>query len=142
MLHALEASKIQKGDVVVIRYEGPKGGPGMPEMLTPTSAIMGAGLGKDVALITDGRFSGGSHGFIIGHVCPEAQDGGPIALLQDGDVVTIDAGEHLLAMDVDDAELERRRAAWTMPPYKATRGTLYKYIKNVKPASEGCVTDE
>jgi dihydroxy-acid dehydratase len=114
----------------------------MPEMLTPTSAIMGAGLGKDVALLTDGRFSGGSHGFIIGHVCPEAQEGGPIALLQDGDKVTIDAGERLLAMDVDDAELERRRAAWTMPAYKATRGTLFKYIKNVKPASEGCVTDE
>ena len=114
----------------------------MPEMLTPTSAIMGAGLGKDVALLTDGRFSGGSHGFIIGHVCPEAQEGGPIALLADGDKVTIDASERLLAMDVDDAELERRRAAWTMPPYKATRGTLYKFIKNVKPASEGCVTDE
>ncbi|MBK1631984.1 dihydroxy-acid dehydratase [Thiohalocapsa halophila] len=142
MLHALEDGKIQKGDVVVIRYEGPKGGPGMPEMLTPTSAIMGAGLGKDVALITDGRFSGGSHGFIIGHVCPEAQEGGPIALLQDGDTVTIDAGERLLAMDVDDQELQRRRAAWTMPPYKATRGTLFKYIKTVKPASEGCVTDE
>jgi dihydroxy-acid dehydratase len=142
MLHALEAGKIQKGDVVVIRYEGPKGGPGMPEMLTPTSAIMGAGLGKDVALITDGRFSGGSHGFIIGHVCPEAQEGGPIALLKDGDLVTIDAGERVLAMDVDDAELELRRSQWTMPPYKATRGTLYKYIKNVKPASEGCVTDE
>ena len=142
MLHALEDGKIQKGDVVVIRYEGPKGGPGMPEMLTPTSAIMGAGLGKDVALLTDGRFSGGSHGFIIGHVCPEAQEGGPIALLADGDKVTIDAGERLLAMDVDDAELERRHAAWTMPPYKSSRGTLYKYIKNVKPASEGCVTDE
>ncbi|NBC15543.1 MAG: dihydroxy-acid dehydratase [Gammaproteobacteria bacterium] len=142
MLHALEDGKIQQGDVVVIRYEGPKGGPGMPEMLTPTSAIMGAGLGKDVALITDGRFSGGSHGFIIGHVCPEAQAGGPIALLQDGDTVTIDAGERVLAMDVDDQELARRRAAWTMPPYKATRGTLYKYIKTVKPASEGCVTDE
>ncbi|MFP4245569.1 MAG: dihydroxy-acid dehydratase [Halochromatium sp.] len=142
MLHALEDGKIQKGDVVVIRYEGPKGGPGMPEMLTPTSAIMGAGLGKDVALLTDGRFSGGSHGFIIGHVCPEAQEGGPIALLADGDKVTIDAGERLLAMDVDDAELERRRAAWSMPPYKATRGTLFKYIKNVKPASAGCVTDE
>jgi dihydroxy-acid dehydratase len=142
MLHALEDGKIQEGDVVVIRYEGPKGGPGMPEMLTPTSAIMGAGLGKDVALLTDGRFSGGSHGFIIGHVCPEAQEGGPIALLQDGDKVTIDASERLLAMAVDDAELERRRAAWTMPPYKSTRGTLYKYIKNVKPASEGCVTDE
>jgi dihydroxy-acid dehydratase len=142
MLHALEDGKIQKGDVVVIRYEGPKGGPGMPEMLTPTSAIMGAGLGKDVALITDGRFSGGSHGFIIGHVCPEAQEGGPIALLEDGDTVTIDAGARILAMDVDETELARRRAAWTMPPYKATRGTLYKYIKTVKPASEGCVTDE
>jgi dihydroxy-acid dehydratase len=142
MLHALEDGKIQKGDVVVIRYEGPKGGPGMPEMLTPTSAIMGAGLGNDVALITDGRFSGGSHGFIIGHVCPEAQEGGPIALLQDGDTVTIDAGERVLAMAVDDAELERRRTNWVMPPYKAERGTLYKYIKAVKPASEGCVTDE
>jgi len=142
MLHALEDGKIQKGDVVVIRYEGPKGGPGMPEMLTPTSAIMGAGLGKDVALLTDGRFSGGSHGFIIGHVCPEAQEGGPIALLHDGDLVTIDAGERLLAMDVDDAELERRRADWVMPAYKARRGTLHKYIKTVRPASEGCVTDE
>jgi dihydroxy-acid dehydratase len=142
MLHALEEGRIRKGDVVVIRYEGPKGGPGMPEMLTPTSAIMGAGLGKDVALITDGRFSGGSHGFIIGHVCPEAQEGGPIALLRDGDVVTIDAGERVLAFGVDDTELARRREAWTMPPYKAQRGTLYKYIKSVKPASEGCVTDE
>jgi dihydroxy-acid dehydratase len=142
MLHALEDGKIQKGDVVVIRYEGPKGGPGMPEMLTPTSAIMGAGLGKDVALITDGRFSGGSHGFIIGHVCPEAQEGGPIALIRDGDVVTIDAGERLLAVDVEVAEMQRRREAWTMPPYKAERGTLFKYIKNVKSASEGCVTDE
>jgi dihydroxy-acid dehydratase len=142
MLHALEANRIQKGDVVVIRYEGPKGGPGMPEMLTPTSAIMGAGLGKDVALITDGRFSGGSHGFIIGHVCPEAQEGGPLALLEDGDIVTIDAGERLLGVDVDDADMQRRRAAWTMPAYKAERGTLFKYVKNVKPASEGCVTDE
>jgi dihydroxy-acid dehydratase len=103
---------------------------------------MGAGLGKDVALITDGRFSGGSHGFIIGHVCPEAQEGGPIALLKDGDTVTIDAAQRLLAMDVDDQELTRRRSEWTMPPYKATRGTLYKYIKAVQPASVGCVTDE
>ena len=142
MLAALEAGGIQKGDVVVIRYEGPKGGPGMPEMLTPTSAIMGAGLGKDVALITDGRFSGGSHGFIIGHVCPEAQDGGPIALLQDGDQVVIDASTRTLAMTVDDAELDRRRAAWVMPPYKAERGTLAKYIRLVQPASVGCVTDE
>ena len=142
MLEALEAGRIQKGDVVVIRYEGPKGGPGMPEMLTPTSAIMGAGLGQDVALLTDGRFSGGSHGFIIGHVVPEAQEGGPIALVQDGDLITIDARSNTLDVELEPAELERRRRAWTMPPYKATRGTLYKYIKNVKNASEGCVTDE
>ncbi len=142
MLAGLENNEIQKGDVVVIRYEGPKGGPGMPEMLTPTSAIMGAGLGKDVALITDGRFSGGSHGFIIGHVVPEAQEGGPLGLLQDGDMITIDAENKRLDVELTDAELEARRKAWTMPPYKATRGTLYKYIKNVKTASEGCVTDE
>jgi dihydroxy-acid dehydratase len=142
MLSGLEEGRIQKGDVVIIRFEGPKGGPGMPEMLAPTSAIMGAGLGKDVALLTDGRFSGGSHGFIIGHVCPEAQDGGPIALVRDGDVVTIDADTRVLAVDVSDAEMVRRRADWVMPPYKATRGTLYKYIKCVKPADEGCVTDE
>ncbi|MGH8509592.1 MAG: dihydroxy-acid dehydratase, partial [Gammaproteobacteria bacterium] len=142
MLAALEANQIQKGDVVVIRYEGPKGGPGMPEMLTPTSAIMGAGLGADVALITDGRFSGGSHGFIVGHVVPEAQEGGPIALIHDGDRITIDAAERCLSVELDDAELTRRRARWMAPPYKAARGTLYKYIKNVKSAAEGCVTDE
>jgi len=142
MLHALERKEIKKGDVVVIRYEGPKGGPGMPEMLTPTSAIMGAGLGKDVALMTDGRFSGGSHGFIIGHVVPEAQEGGPLALIKDGDVITIDADRNELSVAVSDAEMSKRKATWTMPPYKATRGTLYKYIKNVKNASEGCVTDE
>ncbi len=142
MLHALEDKKIQKGDVVVIRYEGPKGGPGMPEMLTPTSAIMGAGLGKDVALITDGRFSGGSHGFIVGHVTPEAQEGGPIALLKDGDQITIDADRNELSVALDAHELDKRARQWKMPPYKATRGTLYKYIKNVKSASEGCVTDE
>ncbi len=142
MLKALEQGQIKKGDVVVIRYEGPKGGPGMPEMLTPTSAIMGAGLGNDVALITDGRFSGGSHGFIIGHVVPEAQEGGPIALVRDGDVITIDANQNVLSVALGDAELARRRAAWHMPPYKAARGTLYKYIKTVKNASEGCVTDE
>ncbi len=142
MLAALEKKQIQKGDVIVIRYEGPKGGPGMPEMLTPTSAIMGAGLGPDVALITDGRFSGGSHGFIVGHVVPEAQEGGPIALIHDGDRITIDAGERCLSVEVEDEELARRRGRWTPPPYKAARGTLYKYIKNVKSASEGCVTDE
>jgi dihydroxy-acid dehydratase len=142
MLAALEEDKIKKGDVIIIRFEGPKGGPGMPEMLTPTSAIMGAGLGKDVALMTDGRFSGGSHGFIVGHITPEAQDGGPIALVQTGDKITIDANSRVINMDVSDEEIAQRRAAWTAPAYKATRGTLYKYIKNVKSASEGCVTDE
>jgi dihydroxy-acid dehydratase len=142
MLKGLERGEIKKGDVVIIRYEGPKGGPGMPEMLTPTSAIMGAGLGKDVALITDGRFSGGSHGFIIGHVVPEAQEGGPIALLRDGDVITMDAARNELSVAVSDVEMTKRKAAWKMPPYKATRGTLYKYIRSVKNASEGCVTDE
>jgi dihydroxy-acid dehydratase len=142
MLVALEQKKIQKGDVIIIRYEGPKGGPGMPEMLTPTSAIMGAGLGSDVALLTDGRFSGGSHGFIVGHITPEAQVGGPLALVRDGDHVTVDADANRLDFSVSDAELVRRRAEWIAPPLKATRGTLYKYIKNVKSASEGCVTDE
>ena len=139
MLSALEEDKILEGDVIVIRYEGPKGGPGMPEMLTPTSAIMGAGLGDSVALITDGRFSGGSHGFIIGHVVPEAQEGGPIALLKDGDEITIDAEGNSLEVKLTSRELETRRKSWRMPPYKSTRGTLYKYIKNVKTASEGCV---
>jgi dihydroxy-acid dehydratase len=142
MLHALERKEIVKGDVVIIRYEGPKGGPGMPEMLTPTSAIMGAGLGQDVALLTDGRFSGGSHGFIVGHIVPEAQEGGPIALVQNGDIITLDAEKKEINVDVSPEEMAKRKAAWVMPPYKATRGTLYKYIKNVKTASEGCVTDE
>jgi len=128
--------------VVIIRYEGPKGGPGMPEMLTPTSAIMGAGLGKDVALLTDGRFSGGSHGFIVGHITPEAQEGGPMALAQDGDKITIDAEKRAITLHVDETELKKRKANWQAPPLRATRGTLYKYIKNVKSASEGCVTDE
>lgn len=142
MLSALERKEIGKGDVVVIRYEGPKGGPGMPEMLTPTSAIMGAGLGKDVALLTDGRFSGGSHGFIVGHIVPEAQEGGAIALIKNGDVITIDAEKNELSVALSDEELALRKSQWTMPPYKATRGTLYRYIKTVKNASEGCVTDE
>ncbi len=142
MLAAAEASEIGPGDVVVIRYEGPKGGPGMPEMLTPTSVIMGAGLGSEVALITDGRFSGGSHGFIVGHVTPEAQEGGPIALIEDDDTITIDATTRTIEVELDPAELERRRAAWTPPPLKAMRGTLAKYIRTVKSASEGCVTDE
>lgn len=142
MLKALEDGEIKKGDVIVIRYSGPKGGPGMPEMLTPTSAIMGAGLGSDVALITDGRFSGGSHGFIIGHVVPEAQEGGPIGLIRDGDVIRLDADANTIDVDLSADEMEKRRANWQMPAYKASRGTLYKYIKNVKTASEGCVTDE
>jgi dihydroxy-acid dehydratase len=142
MLAALERNQIQKGDVVIIRYEGPKGGPGMPEMLTPTSALMGAGLGNDVALMTDGRFSGGSHGFIVGHITPEAQEGGPIAVVRDGDMITIDAQQNRIDVQLSEQELAERRRRWNAPPFKATRGTLYKYIKNVKSASEGCVTDE
>lgn len=133
---------VQKGDVVVIRYEGPKGGPGMPEMLKPTAAIMGAGLGKDVALITDGRFSGGTHGFVVGHVCPEAQDGGTIALIQDGDIITIDAEKNSISVDLSEEELNTRRANWVQPPLKVKRGSLYKYAKTVSSASQGCVTDE
>jgi dihydroxy-acid dehydratase len=142
MLAALEQGGIKRGDVVIIRYEGPKGGPGMPEMLTPTSALMGAGLGNDVALITDGRFSGGSHGFIVGHVVPEAQDGGPLALVRDGDRVVIDAETASIDAEVSEAEFAKRRAAWQAPPPKATRGMLAKYIRCVQPASKGCVTDE
>ena len=142
MLRALEQGRIERGQVIVIRYEGPKGGPGMPEMLSPTSALMGAGLGDAVALLTDGRFSGGSHGFIIGHVTPEAQEGGPIALVEDGDWIRIDAKARRLELDVPEAELARRRARFSPPPLRATRGTLAKYIRSVKPASEGCVTDE
>jgi dihydroxy-acid dehydratase len=142
MLAALEKDAIRAGSVIVIRYEGPKGGPGMPEMLTPTSAIMGAGLGDKVALLTDGRFSGGSHGFIIGHVTPEAQEGGPIALVRDGDPISIDAKKHAIELEVSTEELARRRAAFRVPPLKATRGTLAKYIRSVSSASLGCVTDE
>ncbi|RLS32270.1 MAG: dihydroxy-acid dehydratase [Planctomycetota bacterium] len=142
MLAALEQGKIMRGDVIIIRYEGPKGGPGMPEMLTPTSALMGAGMGNDVALITDGRFSGGSHGFIVGHVVPEAQEGGAIALVVDGDRIVIDGDSGRLDVEVSEAELAKRRAAWKAPPLKADRGILAKYIRCVSPASEGCVTDE
>ena len=133
--------KVKKGDVVVIRYEGPKGGPGMPEMLKPTAAIMGAGLGKDVALITDGRFSGGTHGFVVGHIVPEAQEGGVIALLKDGDIITIDAETNTLCVDLSDQEIEKRRINWVQPPYKFSKGVLLKYIKSVSTASQGCVTD-
>ena len=141
MLAGLEHGDIVKGTVVVIRYEGPKGGPGMPEMLTPTSAIMGAGLGQDVAMLTDGRFSGGSHGFIIGHITPEAQEGGPIALVQNGDRITIDATACTLNVELEDAELAARRASWKAPNSKVTGGVLGKYVRLVRSASEGCVTD-
>lgn len=140
-LKAIQNGVVKKGDVVVIRYEGPKGGPGMREMLSITSAIIGAGLGKEVALITDGRFSGGTHGFVIGHITPEAQEGGAIALLEDGDLITIDADERIMQIEINDEELERRRQAWRPPPLKVQSGSLYKYAKLVSSASEGCVTD-
>ncbi len=134
--------KVEKGDVVVIRYEGPKGGPGMPEMLKPTAAIMGAGLGKEVALITDGRFSGGTHGFVVGHITPEAQEGGTIALVKDGDMITIDAETNSISLEVSEEELQQRRQNWTAPKLKFDRGVLYKYARSVSSASKGCVTDE
>jgi len=140
-IEGIQSGKVAKGNVVVIRYEGPKGGPGMPEMLKPTSAIMGAGLGNDVALITDGRFSGGSHGFVVGHVSPEAQDGGVIALVQDGDVISIDAVNNTIDLEISSEELSQRKAKWTAPALKATSGVLYKYAKQVASASLGCVTD-
>jgi dihydroxy-acid dehydratase len=138
----LAAGKVKAGDVIVIRYEGPKGGPGMPEMLKVTAAVMGAGLGKSVAMITDGRFSGGTHGFVIGHITPEAQVGGPIALVRDGDIITIDSLGNRIDVKLSDAELAERRRAWQAPPYKVTRGVLHKYVKLVSSASLGCVTDE
>jgi dihydroxy-acid dehydratase len=144
MMRGLENKEIKAGDVVIIRYEGPKGGPGLPEMLTPTSAIVGAGLGDVVALLTDGRFSGGSHGFCIGHITPEAQVGGPIALVQNGDPIRIDARSDQRTIDllISDEEWEKRRSEWVPPALRATCGTLFKYIQNVATASEGCVTDE
>ena len=142
-MHAVESGSIKKGEktVVILRYLGPQGGPGMPEMLKPTSLIMGAGLGLDVACLTDGRFSGGSHGFVIGHVVPEAQVGGPIALVRDGDVISIDAVKNTLELEVSDEELAKRRKTWKAPPLKVTQGTLYKYTKTVTDASKGCITD-
>lgn len=134
--------EVQAGDVIVIRYEGPKGGPGMREMLSPTSAVMGKGLGKDVALITDGRFSGGSHGFVVGHITPEAFEGGPIALIEDGDRITIDAQTRQITVDVSDAELAERKSRWVRPESKYKRGVLAKYAKTVSSASEGAVTDK
>ena len=138
---AIGEGRIRRGDVIVIRYEGPRGGPGMPEMLTPTSMIMGRGLGGDVALITDGRFSGGTHGFVVGHITPEAQEGGPIALIEDGDVIRIDAVRNTIDADISPGEIEARRKVWAAPPLRATSGALYRYARTVSPASQGCTTD-
>lgn len=140
-LEGIQNDEVEAGNVVVIRYEGPKGGPGMREMLSITAAIMGKGLGKDVALITDGRFSGGTHGFVVGHITPEAQEGGLLALIQNGDPVTIDAEGNTLTLDIPDDEIAQRRSGWTVPAYKAQSGVLWKYIKTVSNASEGCITD-
>ena len=141
-LSAIKNSEVSKGDVVVIRYEGPKGGPGMPEMLKPTSAIMGAGLGKEVALITDGRFSGGTHGFVVGHIVPEAFEGGTIAIVENGDIITIDSEKNKIFVDISDKEIMRRKEKWNQPDLKIKKGILYKYLKSVSNASNGCVTDE
>jgi dihydroxy-acid dehydratase len=141
-LEGIEKGKVVSGDVVVIRYEGPKGGPGMREMLSVTSAIMGAGLGKSVALITDGRFSGGTHGFVVGHITPEAQSGGLLAIVEDGDRITIDAERNTITLEVPQEVINQRLARWNPPPYKVTKGALYKFIKTVSSASEGCVTDQ
>jgi dihydroxy-acid dehydratase len=142
LINGINSGKIKPGDVVIIRYVGPKGAPGMPEMLKPTSALMGAGLGKSVALITDGRFSGGTHGFVVGHITPEAFDGGLIGLVNDDDVVEIDTVKNTIMLKVDEKEIAARRAKWKQPALKAKKGILYKYAKQVKDASEGCVTDE
>ena len=139
---AIADGNIQKGDVVVIRYEGPQGGPGMAEMLKPTAAIMGSGLGKEVALITDGRFSGGTHGFVVGHISPEAQVGGILAFVNDGDWITIDAQKNLIELEVDDEEIKKRRENWKQPPLKVKRGVLYRYANSVSSASTGCLTDK
>ena len=142
LIAGIQSGKVHAGDVVVIRYIGPKGAPGMPEMLKPTGAIIGAGLGKSVALITDGRFSGGTHGFVVGHITPEAFDGGLIALVEDNDIIEIDAVNNTLNLKVNDEVISARRKNWKQPALKATKGVLYKYAKSVKPANEGCVTDE
>ena len=141
LINGIHTGKIKAGDVVVIRNVGPKGAPGMPEMLKPTSALIGAGLGKRVALITDGRFSGGTHGFVVGHITPEAFDGGLIALVKDEDRIELDATKNTITLKVDDKEIEDRRKRWKQPELKVKRGVLYKYAKTVRDASEGCVTD-
>jgi dihydroxy-acid dehydratase len=142
LIAGINSKKIQPGDVVVIRHVGPKGAPGMPEMLKPTSALIGAGLGKSVALITDGRFSGGTHGFVVGHITPEAFEGGLIALVHDGDIIELDATKNTITLKVSEEEIAQRRKNWKQPALKATKGILFKYAKSVKPADEGCVTDE
>jgi dihydroxy-acid dehydratase len=142
LINGINTGKIRSGDVVVIRYVGPKGAPGMPEMLKPTSALIGAGLGKSVALITDGRFSGGTHGFVVGHITPEAHLGGAIALVHDDDRIELDANKNTITLKITDAELAKRKAAWKQPALKATSGILFKYARQVKTAAEGCVTDE
>lgn len=142
LIDGIASGRVKAGDVVVIRYVGPKGGPGMPEMLKPTSAIIGAGLGKSVALITDGRFSGGTHGFVVGHITPEAYDGGVLALVKDDDVIELDAVQNTITLKVDDALIQSRRAAWKQPALKASKGLLYKYAKTVASAAEGCITDQ
>jgi dihydroxy-acid dehydratase len=142
LIEGINSKKIKAGDVVVIRNVGPRGAPGMPEMLKPTSAIIGAGLGNSVALITDGRFSGGTHGFVVGHITPESFDGGLIAFVTDGDVITIDVAQRKLTLNVDDEEIRNRKKNWVKPALKVTKGILFKYARQVKSAAEGCVTDE
>ena len=141
LINGINSGKIQPGDVVVIRYVGPKGGPGMPEMLKPTSAIIGAGLGKSVALITDGRFSGGTHGFVVGHIMPEAYNGGLIALVKDDDVIELNVATKQMTLKISETEIAKRKAAWKQPALNATKGVLFKYAQCVKDASQGCVTD-
>jgi dihydroxy-acid dehydratase len=142
LIAGIQSGKVKQGDVVVIRNVGPKGAPGMPEMLKPTSAIIGAGLGKTVALITDGRFSGGTHGFVVGHITPEAFEGGLLGLVEDDDIIEIDAVTNKLNLKVSDEVIAERRAKWQRPALKATKGVLFKYANCVKSAAEGCVTDE
>jgi dihydroxy-acid dehydratase len=142
LIAGIQSGKVKRGDVVVIRYVGPKGAPGMPEMLKPTSAIIGAGLGKSVALITDGRFSGGTHGFVVGHITPEGMDGGPIALVEDNDIVTLDATTNKMTLHISDQEMSERKAAWKAPESRSKSGVLYKYAKQVASAAEGCITDK
>ena len=142
LIGAIHSGHIKDGDVVVIRYVGPKGGPGMPEMLKPTSAIIGAGLGKTVALITDGRFSGGTHGFVVGHITPEAFDGGLIALIKDSDIIELNASDHTITLHINEEEIRERKKKWKQPPLKAIKGALFKYARFVTSAAEGCTTDE